>query len=1113
MVIKNNLYKIVLIVILICMSSYSVLANPTIPDRIEIDFTLANVPLEMQAAFEEAVLQQPSNLRQFNRLTVVSLDVYEGGDWAIATLAKTPETEAELDAVGMGNTATMVLLHKVKNGWKAGLYGSVEFTQLLGNAPISPSLHTMAATPSFKFPWEKSQQWTLRQGWHDGNYLDFAYAGSDPWILAAESGKVTQICSVGAATANVTIEHSDGTTTSYVHIDRLTLAKAPDGKPLLNATIPQGYRLGQAYAGSYGAGWYKLQGQGYITCAQGSPGCNYFKFMDSCGRGTGTHVHFGLPSRNTIIDGWSTTDSSGQNWRKDTLTKKLWNTFPSTNSSTPQDANFYLYYSPQGTQGTDLAGYDYWNIPAGNNILFIAGVDINGDQVDEVAVMRNENGDYNFYVYTAPGCAESATLLSVDYWEIPAGNNAVAMTGGDFDGDGIDEIAVMKNDNGDYNLYVYDIPLGTAPGSLVIADFWNAPADNNTLAIVGIDIDNDGIDELGVLKNDAGDRNFYIYKLPISGVGAGSLVATDLWNIPDNAIAIAGGNFDNNSPGQEIAVLKNEAGDYNLYIYDTITGTQAAPLLGVDYWNIPSGNNATSIAGINVLYGNTTMVGILKLDTEPPFLPPCYQPSIPLDPNYYQYYAPQGFQHTELAGYDYWNIPAGTPLFIAGVDINGDHNDEIAVMRNDNGDYNFFVYAPPDCGQPATLLSSDYWEIPGGNNAVAMTGGDFDGDGIDEIAVMKNDNGDYNLHVYDIPVGTGSGTLVIADFWNVPSGNNTISMAGVDVDGDGRDEIGVLKNENGDYNFYIYRLPASGTGAGILMAADYWNIPDNTLSIAGGNFDISNPGEEIATLKNENGDYNLYIYSLISGTQAAIVLGGDYWNIPSGNNTVNIAAIDVNGISQIGALKMDTGSPFLPPCHNTMPQFNLIINNQAYYASGSHVTLTLTAPPTFTEVLLSNNATFTNTTWQALTTNVNWELPANDGLYQVYAKFRAGQTESPVVANSIVVDTMYPDAAVLSLPAQVSTRDFVVTWGGYDANGALYAFDIQVKEGNNGIWRDWITNTRTISSTFTGINGKTYYFRARARDEAGNLQPYPEEANTWTAISGTSIFLPLVLRK
>ncbi len=109
-------------------------------------------------------------------------------------------------------------------------------------------------------------------------------------------------------------------------------------------------------------------------------------------------------------------------------------------------------------------------------------------------------------------------------------------------------------------------------------------------------------------------------------------------------------------------------------------------------------------------------------------------------------------------------------------------------------EHDFFLYDAPIGTQAPPLVGTDLWNIPSGNNAIAITGVDHDGDGVDEIAVLKVESGDYNLYIYDAPIGTQAPPLVGTDLWNIPSGNNAIAMAGVDHDGDAVDEVGVLKN-------------------------------------------------------------------------------------------------------------------------------------------------------------------------------------------------------------------------------------------------------------------------------------------------------------------------------
>jgi hypothetical protein len=169
---------------------------------------------------------------------------------------------------------------------------------------------------------------------------------------------------------------------------------------------------------------------------------------------------------------------------------------------------------------------------------------------------------------------------------------------------------------------------------------------------------------------------------------------------------------------------------------------------------------------------------------------------------------------------------------------------------------------------------------------------DVDGDGTDEVAVMKNDRGDYNLFVYKVPSGVQATQQVGADYWNIPGGNNVVAMAGLgDINGDGKGDLGVIKNKKGDYNFFVYKAPL-GTKAMSQIGADYWKISagNNVVDIAGVG-DVNNDGwRDVAVMKRVRKswgwDYNLFVHRIPTKTQAMSAFGKDYWKIPAGNNTL-----------------------------------------------------------------------------------------------------------------------------------------------------------------------------------------------------------------------------------
>jgi len=102
-------------------------------------------------------------------------------------------------------------------------------------------------------------------------------------------------------------------------------------------------------------------------------------------------------------------------------------------------------------------------------------------------------------------------------------------------------------------------------------------------------------------------------------------------------------------------------------------------------------------------------------------------------------------------------------------------------------------------------------------------------------------------------------------------------------------------------------------------------------------------------------------------------------------------------------------------------------------------------------------------------------------------------SEGNVLAAVNPHDCLPPTSSVEPLPPWVETTSFTVTWAGQDVWSGIGAYDVQVRDGHEGAWTDWLTDTTAISGTFAGTHGHTYFFRAHARDTCGNQEPYGDE--------------------
>ncbi|MFN2292276.1 MAG: DNRLRE domain-containing protein, partial [Anaerolineae bacterium] len=143
----------------------------------------------------------------------------------------------------------------------------------------------------------------------------------------------------------------------------------------------------------------------------------------------------------------------------------------------------------------------------------------------------------------------------------------------------------------------------------------------------------------------------------------------------------------------------------------------------------------------------------------------------------------------------------------------------------------------------------------------------------------------------------------------------------------------------------------------------------------------------------------------------------------------------------------------------------------------------------------ANGGEWTDWKRQVTSTSATFEGGLNGVNYQFRARAvdHAGNVQVWGVAQAqTTVDAIPPTAAVQSLPANTYTQSFHVFWNGSDNVGGsgLASFDVEYRI-DQGAWLMWLSGTTLTSAQFTGgEHDALYEFRARARDQAGNVQPF-----------------------
>lgn len=191
------------------------------------------------------------------------------------------------------------------------------------------------------------------------------------------------------------------------------------------------------------------------------------------------------------------------------------------------------------------------------------------------------------------------------------------------------------------------------------------------------------------------------------------------------------------------------------------------------------------------------------------------------------------------------------------------------------------------------------------------------------------------------------------------------------------------------------------------------------------------------------------------------------------------------------------------------PSGKVVVNNNALYSKSKYVTLSLSASDTggsdLFQMRFSNDGVFNDTAgtekWQPYATSKNWTLISANGTKRIWAQFKdqAGNI-SMRVSDVIFLDTHKPTSTITAPKYASSTNwdwdGFVaLAWAGSDPSpsSGIASYDIEYLSAQSTSWIRWKTGTTSKHDRFQSKNGyqhdlgSTFYFRARAKDRAGNI--------------------------
>jgi PKD repeat protein len=208
----------------------------------------------------------------------------------------------------------------------------------------------------------------------------------------------------------------------------------------------------------------------------------------------------------------------------------------------------------------------------------------------------------------------------------------------------------------------------------------------------------------------------------------------------------------------------------------------------------------------------------------------------------------------------------------------------------------------------------------------------------------------------------------------------------------------------------------------------------------------------------------------------------------AGSVTVQLRVTDGVGLTDVatGVLTV-TSTPI-------SGQLGVTINNGAQYTNTPNVTLNVAAPPTITQLLVSNDGGFLAATPFAPARTLTWKLDSSgpERLPKiVYLRFLSGATTSPNYTDDIILDERPPvvnSASVVGAPPAAS--------GATASKLKTYKVKVKAKDSNSGVGFVQVTANKRKPGKLIKYKTKVSAKLAarpkflRARDRAGNFSKW-----------------------
>jgi len=246
-----------------------------------------------------------------------------------------------------------------------------------------------------------------------------------------------------------------------------------------------------------------------------------------------------------------------------------------------------------------------------------------------------------------------------------------------------------------------------------------------------------------------------------------------------------------------------------------------------------------------------------------------------------------------------WGVASWVTALAFG-NIDDDPAEELVITRVSAINERVWVVDDAAAGFAFPVRFGMDW--PDAVSAVGAAFGDVDGDGRDELGVITDTTESDRIHVFD-DAPAGFAPLWVGDAtWGAASVATGIAFG--DVDGDGFDELAVTRKHDINARLFLYDDAAATFGL-LWQYGEGWGLGSYATAVAFGNVD-DDPAEEIGLTRLATLNERAYVFDDTAAGFATLQTFGESWAANAWPTAIAFGDVDSDGRDEVALSRVAT---------------------------------------------------------------------------------------------------------------------------------------------------------------------------------------------------------------